>query len=421
MSLQPAAPAAGAAAAPHHPLAFARSPPQFPKWTDVSPVPRIDAREFVGRREAFEERALATPLVVTHAFDAEEGLRCYPTDEAFSDSFFNAFASTEVSYQRKGNARGARPRLFEGPLAEVVAGMMTESHHGDAWYLLSEDLLDTADDARLRAPLRLPPALFGRHDFFDLFPPATRPKKSCVIMGGPGARSFLHADPYAWLGLNYLFEGRKLWTFVRPSPANEAALGLQRVRPDAWDGEVGAGWKSDAVDLYHVEPRIGGGGAMQQLQLQEQRQQQVVVTLGLPPTLAGALEKEDVLACVQEEGELVVIPPRWSHQVYHLTPALALAWQICNRASLRRVLDHVLEYCREGGEEEKGGDVSALLEEIWRAPPPPPRGEGGEEEEEEEEELAWARSRIETTLLRAMELRYGKENGPREWARLKGQ
>lgn len=392
--------------------AFARPPPR-PQWVEVRPnaVPRIDAREFVGRggREKFEALSLETPLVLTHAFEAVERsssssstpplqLRRFATDEAFADRFFETFTTAEVSYQRKGNARGARPELFDGPLAEVVAAMMTESHHDKSLYLLSEDLLDTAPEAEaaLRSPLTLPPALFGKHDYFDLFPKKVRPKKNCAILGGPGARSFLHADPYEWQGLNYLFEGQKVWAFVRPSPATERALGLQRVAPDAWDGAVGAGWKSDTVDLYHVEPRITDDGN---------------VRLGLLPALAGAVPEEDMLACVQEEGELVVIPPRWSHQVYHLTPALALAWQVCTRATLPRVLRHVLEYCKEGGGGNGDGGGSTILDEVMHKTPPGIP-------EEAEEELVWARAKITATLQRALELRYGREKGSREWARL---
>jgi hypothetical protein len=44
---------------------------------------------------------------------------------------------------------------------------------------------------------------------FKFFPEAIKPK-SALIIGGVGARSFLHADPYAWTGWNYLIEGRKL-------------------------------------------------------------------------------------------------------------------------------------------------------------------------------------------------------------------
>lgn len=380
------------------------------------PVPRVDAREFLGRREEFERLALESPVVLTHAFDealrgsggGDSGggplLRRFATDEEFSDRFFDAFADVECAYQVKANGRGAKPRIYEGPLAEVVGGMMAQSHHDEAWYLLSEDLLDTASDAALRSPLVLPPALFGASDWFDLFPVAVRPKKSCVILGGPGARSFLHVDPYEWTGVNYLFEGRKLWTFIRPSAANEESLGLVRFKPDAWSAELGAGWKSDTVDLYHAKPRVSGDGDQRDL-----------IALGLAPTLAAALPPQDVVACVQEEGDLVVIPPRWAHQVYHLTPALGLAWQVANRANIRRVLRHVLEYCVE--ERDGAGaavDVATVLQEVMGATLPPAASE--------EEELPWARSRIQAGLMRALEVRHGgKEKGLKEWARLQGQ
>lgn len=215
----------------------------------------------------------------------------------------------------------------------------------------------------------------------------------------------MHADPYEWTGTNYLFEGRKLWTFVRPSPANERSLGLLRFKPDAWSAELGAGWKSDTVDLYHAEPRVVSGD--------DGDGQDDTIVLGLAPALAGALPSNDVVACVQEEGDLVLIPPRWAHQVYHLTPAFGLAWQIANRANIRRVLRHVLDYClEEKGADGMGGamDVSAVLTEVMGSDLPPAASE--------EEELAWARSRIEAGLMRALEVRYGKERAPIEWARL---
>jgi len=58
--------------------------------------------------------------------------------------------------------------------------------------------------------------LFDLGETYILFPFANRPKKSCLIIGGEGSRSFLHADPYEWRGTYILVEGRKLWTFINP-------------------------------------------------------------------------------------------------------------------------------------------------------------------------------------------------------------
>lgn len=59
-------------------------------------------------------------------------------------------------------------------------------------YLLDEHLLD---DPRVspatESTFRGLQQLLGR-DEFELFPPSVRPQKSCLIVGGMGARSFLH-------------------------------------------------------------------------------------------------------------------------------------------------------------------------------------------------------------------------------------
>jgi hypothetical protein len=46
---------------------------------------------------------------------------------------------------------------------------------------------------------------FGRN-LFEAFPAEVRPKDACLIIGGRGARSTLHADPFDWMGTNYCLE-----------------------------------------------------------------------------------------------------------------------------------------------------------------------------------------------------------------------
>ena len=54
---------------------------------------------------------------------------------------------------------------------------------------------------------------------------------------------------------------------------------------------------------------------------------------------AGALQ------FVQEEGDLVLIPPRFWHQVYHLEPSIALASQYINSYGKDRTFKHILKWC----------------------------------------------------------------------------
>ena len=55
---------------------------------------------------------------------------------------------------------------------------------------------------------------------------------------------------------------------------------------------------------------------------------------------------------MQQEGDLIVIPPRWWHQVYHLEPSVAVAGQYVNDKCSDRMLAHVHRWCSS----EDGGD-----------------------------------------------------------------
>lgn len=134
-----------------------------------------------------------------------------------------------------------------------------ESNHDVSHFLLDEDIFDSGEKlaALAKQVETLPPKLFPR-DYFDFFPKIVRPKKPCLVMGGAGARSSLHADPMSWTGWNYLFEGSKIWTFFsanEPSlPQSELAalLKAKRRENNAWDAgvfNISAGWES-SIDLY---------------------------------------------------------------------------------------------------------------------------------------------------------------------------
>lgn len=89
------------------------------------------------------------------------------------------------------------------------------SSHNKSVFLLDEDLLSSLCDLGFIFK-NLPKSLWPEGDHFDVWPSGVRPKKPCLIMGGAGARSSLHADPMTWTGWNYLVEGSKIWTFFAP-------------------------------------------------------------------------------------------------------------------------------------------------------------------------------------------------------------
>ena len=116
-----------------------------------------------------------------------------------------------IEFDIRGNL-GGEVEQYESTMADFVAAMI-ESRHGASFYYMDESIMSKcAPD--LESELELPQSLFGKN-YFEYFPSLIRPR-SALIMGGFGSRSFLHADPYEWIGTNYLFEGRKLWTFFPP-------------------------------------------------------------------------------------------------------------------------------------------------------------------------------------------------------------
>lgn len=83
-----------------------------------------------------------------------------------------------------------------------------------------------------------------------------------------------------------------------------------------------------------------------------------------PRLAAGALQ------LVQEEGDLILIPPRFWHQVYHLEPSIALASQYVNELGKDTTFRHILKWCSTGDSEENVGSsaTATSLEEISSLP-----------------------------------------------------
>lgn len=106
-----------------------------------------------------------------------------------------------------------------------------------------------------------------------------------------------------WMGWNLLLEGRKLWTFLPPLPELDAPLGTYRLPPNAFGSHnISAGWQSD-VDLYRSAPPVF-----------DDRK-----GVSWPASGVGQNVLTHAISGVQEEGELVLIPPRFWHQVSPLT------------------------------------------------------------------------------------------------------
>ncbi|CAM9733218.1 unnamed protein product [Discosporangium mesarthrocarpum] len=196
----------------------------------------------------------------------------------------------------------------------------------------------------------------------------------CVIVGGLGARSFLHSDPMEWMGWNILIEGRKLWTFLPPSPALDHALGTYRLPPNAFgDHDISAGWQS-RVDLYRDMGEGAGAGDL----------------LGPKwPHEGGEGIMRLSSTVVQEAGDVIFIPPRAWHQVYHLEPSIAVASQYMDEAIRDGVFEHILNWTGASKDSLPPSFVDLSVKE-----------------------------KVQEVLKEALMARYGHKKGLEEWAGL---
>ena len=324
---------------------------------------RIDARK-ISRgnfRELYEGKV---PVVLTNVLDED-------VVERWGDLMSDLLSDETIEYDARVNASGDIEN-YECTFGEFLEALGENSDHSDSMYLMNEDILNSPQAAPLH--FELDRELLGE-DWFAHFPPSIRPK-TALIVGGAGARSFLHADPYEWVGWNILFEGCKVWTFFPPDVPMEA-FGGRRNAPEAWgDAGIAAGWVVEGVDLYReigLSPGPKGSpptalnqhliAAHQELDKKDKKdkdKKDSKKTSSTPPrplcfhagaaqplveaALAPAEVMRRCVQIVQREGELVVIPPAWWHQVYHVTPSIAVAGQYFNEDGKQRVFGHMLRW-----------------------------------------------------------------------------
>ncbi|CAM9710773.1 unnamed protein product, partial [Heterosigma akashiwo] len=264
------------------------------------------------------------PIVLTSVF---EGL----DHEKWCDDFFGRFQDELVDFQVK-RAKDGYVELFEDILTSFVEGLQEESCHEEAWYLLDELLLfGSKEGQELKDRVSHRPVQYFGENLFDLFPKSLRPKDACLIIGGVGSRSFLHADPYEWTGTNILLEGKKIWFFFPPNTIHPSLLEAKRNPPVAWDSQIyniSAGWQSP-VDLFKF--------------VDEEEDGNIVFSSGTPLDEDDTFQ-EQCLVLIQEEGDMVLIPPGWWHQVYNPEPSIAVASQYMNGNNKDRVFDHILTW-----------------------------------------------------------------------------
>ena len=165
----------------------------------ATPLPfglRIDARTLTlaDFQRYFDGKR---PVILTNVFDIRS--------DDWTNDVMKSLGDNEIEYDVRNSLDGSI-ESYQAKLADFISSLGDNSDHEENMYLMNEDLL--RNETKLLDFLKSARTLFG-DDLFEHFPAKIRPYQA-LIMGGIGARSFLHCDPYEWMGINYLFEGRKL-------------------------------------------------------------------------------------------------------------------------------------------------------------------------------------------------------------------
>eukprot|EP01039_Chlorochromonas_danica_P003680 gene3680-4027_t len=321
----------------------------------------------LSREDVISALSTGEPLLVKGCFAVDNEKWCH--------KMVGALREEAIQYDSRSSSSG-KIDTFECSFEEFIASLSGNSDHEESMYFMSEAVLQTKC-ADLLQPLQLPLDIF-EDNLFSLFPENIRPKNALII-GGSGARSFMHRDPYDWTGWNYLFEGRKLWVFFPPDQ-EEFFLEPYQHEPDAWEMDqyqIAMGFVSEAdvfrnrlpSTLRSLEkeisqlPRLSRFRRLSKLSpvnakaLEAFQSGSSVVKkrYGDIPLFSSGFGDMDSTSdkswakglqlIVQEEGETVFVPPTRWHQVYHLEPSIALASQHCCSFNEPILYDHILTCC----------------------------------------------------------------------------
>jgi len=189
----------------------------FPKFGQVIDKNTVDGDTF---RRIYDSK---WPVVIRNVFSAN--------DEQWTEQLIEKLGPEDVEFDVRTSSSG-EVETFSSSMQDFLS-VCGRSTHEKSFYLMNEHVLDSVQD--MMREFDLPIDYFGEN-YFNSFPLKIRPR-TALIIGGGGARSFLHADPFEWTGIgtssfhnlinhllqpqfdsgwNHLLEGRKLWIFFPP-------------------------------------------------------------------------------------------------------------------------------------------------------------------------------------------------------------
>jgi hypothetical protein len=272
---------------------------------------------------------LCSPIVIIDALNKWEALLKW--DKYFFQEYY-------------GEERGAATGKFNDDAPETFAmplRMFAEhSHEGTptTWSYLQDELFISSHPELLEDLSPTPQPLL--HSWFRYLPPILQPPDAFLLWGTAHSRSTLHIDPYNWTGTNALIRGTKDWIFVPPGN-------------DHWiypiEGSTRCGFP---LDCYKYNSRVNAFApdALEQF-----------------PLFANAT----VIRTTQHEGELMIIPPGWYHQVQNPSESIAIASQIWSDDSFEVSMDEIVKYtgnlAEDGGMPSKNERASLTREQQFQA------------------------------------------------------
>lgn len=176
-------------------------------------------------------------------------------------------------------------------------------------------------------------------DMFPVLMPEGVCPETCLVLGGAGACSSLHADPFDWTGWSLLLTGEKKWRFwdVATSPEFDCGSSLEN--------SPGSGvslWPSP--EMTHCfpaaadRPAFGARGLGASIVATPQ-----VLSPSSPSSSALSSSSaitavpEPDFTLVQRAGEFLFFPAsRWHHVEHVQGPTVALCGQVCRSSGGRR-------------------------------------------------------------------------------------
>ena len=232
---------------------------------------------------------LCSPILITDALNTWDSLIKW--DKYYFQEYYG---------EERGAATGKFGQDDPDNFAMPIQLFAEHVHEGSptSWTYLQDELFISSHPELLLDITPIPTPL--HYSWFRYLPSSLQPPDAFLLWGTAHSRSTLHVDPYNWTGTNALIRGTKEWIFVPPGQGGPN---------DQWLYPLDGARCGFPLDCFKYNSRVDAfaTNALQEF-----------------PLFASAT----VIKTTQHEGELMMIPPGWYHQVKNPSESIAVASQI---------------------------------------------------------------------------------------------